>query len=75
MLYRGRRLRVEMRPGEATYELLEGEPIDVHHHGARITLSIGEPVVRTVPPAPPVAPVSQPPGRAPQRRSTAGANR
>jgi alpha,alpha-trehalose phosphorylase len=69
MLYRGRRLRVEMRPGQATYELLEGDPIDVHHHGARITLSVGEPVVRTVPPAPPVAPVSQPPGRAPQRRS------
>jgi alpha,alpha-trehalose phosphorylase len=68
LVYRARRLRVEIRPGEATYELLAGEPIVVHHHGAQLELTQGAPVTRRLPPAPEVAEVRQPPGREPRRR-------
>ena len=29
-MYRGRRLKVEVRAREATYELLDGEPLELH---------------------------------------------
>jgi alpha,alpha-trehalose phosphorylase len=44
VLYRGRRLQVEIVPGEARYELLVGEPLDVIHHGNPIRLSDASPV-------------------------------
>jgi alpha,alpha-trehalose phosphorylase len=69
LLYRGRRLRVEIRAGEATYELLAGEPLHLHHHGSRITVAEGTPVRRPIPAPPRVEPLTQPPGRAPQRRT------
>jgi alpha,alpha-trehalose phosphorylase len=68
MVYRGRRLRVEIRGADATYELLDGDPLHVHHHGTRLALAQGDPVTRPIPPAPRAEPVTQPPGRAPQRR-------
>jgi alpha,alpha-trehalose phosphorylase len=68
MLYRGRRLRVEIARDEATYELLAGEPLRLRHHGAELTVAEGEPVTRMIPPAPSVEPVTQPPARAPRRR-------
>jgi alpha,alpha-trehalose phosphorylase len=68
LLYRQRRVRVEIRGSEATYELLAGEPLHLHHHGARITVAEGAPVTRPIPAAPRAQPVTQPPGRAPRRR-------
>jgi alpha,alpha-trehalose phosphorylase len=68
LLYRGRRLRVEIRGAEATYELLAGEPLHLHHHGSRITVAQDAPVRRPIPAAPRVQPVAQPPGRAPRHR-------
>ena len=64
----GRRIRVGVAPGAATYELLEGAPIAFMHHGEPFTLAPGEPVTRPIgrivaPPAP-----TQPAGREPQRR-------
>jgi alpha,alpha-trehalose phosphorylase len=44
LLYRGRRLQVEVVPGEARYELLAGEPLDVIHNGKPITLNDASPV-------------------------------
>ena len=41
--YRGRRLAVEISPGQARYELLGGEPLDVLHHGSPVTLVASEP--------------------------------
>jgi alpha,alpha-trehalose phosphorylase len=49
LLYRGRRLRVEVGAHEATYELLDGEPLEVVHHGERVTVAPGAPVSREVP--------------------------
>lgn len=68
IVFRDRHLRVEVRATEATYCLLDGEPLKISHHGDEITLSVHEAVTR------PIAPVnagprpSQPPGRAPVAR-------
>ena len=66
--YRGRRLRVEIGPQEATYEILDGEELAVHHHGDWLKLEPGEPVTRPLPPPLTPEPVRQPPGREPARR-------
>jgi alpha,alpha-trehalose phosphorylase len=65
--YQGRLLVVTVEPGRTTYRLLEGEPLDVHHHGRRLTVTEDE-VCADIPPAPEVAPVHQPHGAAPRRR-------
>jgi alpha,alpha-trehalose phosphorylase len=65
--FRGRLLEVEVRDHEATYRLLEGEPLAVRHFGEEIEVG-GDPVEREAPPLPNVEPVAQPAGRAPQRR-------
>jgi alpha,alpha-trehalose phosphorylase len=36
--YRGRKLRITITPGHARYELLDGEPMDVVHHGKEFEL-------------------------------------
>ena len=43
LLYRGRRLRVEVNPDHAIYKLLDGEPLEIMSHGERIRLERGEP--------------------------------
>jgi len=65
LLYRGRRLRVEMRDDRVSYELLAGEPIEVYHHGKAITLVVGAPQEMDLPPAPELSRVYPPPGRRP----------
>ncbi|MFG2424938.1 glycoside hydrolase family 65 protein [Streptomyces sp. NPDC048448] len=61
----GRRLRVEIKTGIATYTLLAGSTMTVRHHDEALTLTVGSPVSRPVPgsalrPAP-----EQPQGRRP----------
>jgi alpha,alpha-trehalose phosphorylase len=68
LAYRGRCLHVDIGPGEATYSLLSGEPLDTCHHGEAIKVSQAAPVTRPVPPPPTPEPVVQPAGRAPKRR-------
>ncbi len=65
LVYRGRRFRVEVRPEEATYELLQGDPLDLMHHGERITLTSGEPLTCPVPPPPEFPLPKSPHGREP----------
>jgi hypothetical protein len=36
-------LRVEIRPRYATYELLSGDSLTIHHHGEPVTLDGDEP--------------------------------
>jgi alpha,alpha-trehalose phosphorylase len=74
LLYRGRRLRVEATQAQATYVLLEGEPLDFGHHGERIVVTVGEPVIRPIPPLRELRErqtPSQPAGREPIRRHAA----
>jgi alpha,alpha-trehalose phosphorylase len=65
LLYRGRRLRVEVRANEATYELLDGEPLEIIHHGEPITVKPGGPLKFDVPPAPELPTPHAPHGREP----------
>jgi alpha,alpha-trehalose phosphorylase len=69
--FRDRLLEVEVRDHEAAYRLLEGEPLTVQHFGEEIELG-EEALTRKAPPLQPVEPVSQPAGRAPERRRPKG---
>jgi len=69
VVFRGCRLEVVVGKEQATYRLIEGDRLDLAHHGERLTVT-AEPVSRSIPavaerPAP-----AQPPGRAPIRRGT-----
>jgi len=66
--WRGRTVRVEVRDGDATYELLEGEALELLHFGDRVTVEPDGPLQLSVPPVTPRPEPSQPPGRAPRRR-------
>jgi alpha,alpha-trehalose phosphorylase len=72
LMFRRRRLTVEATKSMATYRLLDGEPLEVAHHGEPITIAVGAPVTRPIPPAPVRPAPSQPPGREPLRRGTEG---
>jgi alpha,alpha-trehalose phosphorylase len=63
--YRGRRLRVDVGPEAARYVLLEGEELEITHHGEPVTVSSDDPQTRPLPPAPTPEATAQPPGREP----------
>ncbi|MGN6869510.1 MAG: glycoside hydrolase family 65 protein, partial [Solirubrobacteraceae bacterium] len=65
VLFRGRRLRVEVHAEHATYELIDGDALEFIHHDERLTVTPGEPVTCSVPPAPQLPPPQSPAGRAP----------
>jgi alpha,alpha-trehalose phosphorylase len=58
---------VAIEPDRATYELLEGDPIAVYHHGDRLDLR-DHPVEAAVPPLGATPEIAQPAGRAPLHR-------
>ena len=68
LTYRSRRIGVRVTPTTATYERLHGPPIGITHHGAPITLD-DAPVELPIPPIETTAAPTQPPGRAPVRRT------
>jgi alpha,alpha-trehalose phosphorylase len=72
VLYRGRRLRVEVQAEHATYELLHGDPLELIHHGERMTVPANEPLTCPVPPAPKLPQPPSPAGRDPGFNSTLG---
>ncbi|GAA3980409.1 glycosyl hydrolase family 65 protein [Streptomyces marokkonensis] len=66
--FRGRCLRVEIGADSATYTLLSGSPLTIHHHGSALTVNGDGPVTRAVP-APERRPTpEQPPHRRPNVR-------
>ncbi len=65
LLYRGRRIRVDVREHDARYELLAGDAVELMHHGERFTLQPGNPDVRGCPPLEDLGFASQPEGRPP----------
>jgi alpha,alpha-trehalose phosphorylase len=74
LLFKGRALRVEVTRAEVTYTLLDGDALELTHHGEAITVSAGRPVLRSIPPPPARPRPSQPAGRAPiSRRAEADA--
>jgi alpha,alpha-trehalose phosphorylase len=52
LIYRGRRLRVQVHPDHATYELLDGDPLELLHHGEPITVGNEAPARCPIPRAP-----------------------
>jgi alpha,alpha-trehalose phosphorylase len=68
LLFRGRRLRIEVTHASATYTLDDGQPLEISHHGEKVTVSAGKPLVCPVPAAPSLPRPSQPPGREPVHR-------
>ena len=71
-MLRGRRLRVEIVPGEARYELIDGEPIELRHDHTPFTLERGASAGASVGGAGGRRPAEQPPHRAPSRRRPRG---
>jgi alpha,alpha-trehalose phosphorylase len=68
LLFRGRRLLVEATKSQATYTLLAGPTLEISHHGEKLTISIGGPVVAEIPPAANRPSPNQPRGRSPAGR-------
>jgi alpha,alpha-trehalose phosphorylase len=68
ILIRGRRLRVEVTDGQATYSLADGQPLEILHYGETVQLSADEPEVRPIQPAAVRPRPRQPAGREPVRR-------
>jgi alpha,alpha-trehalose phosphorylase len=68
MIWRGRRLRVEVTPETATYELLVGDPMELIHEGERVVVKSGAPVSLPVREVPDLPRPHQPPGRSPHPR-------
>jgi alpha,alpha-trehalose phosphorylase len=70
--YRRRNLCVSATPGQAQYELQEGEPITVMHYGEPVEVTPEAPVKVPIPPLPQRPPPRQPHGREPARRIPPG---
>ncbi|MGH3833419.1 MAG: glycoside hydrolase family 65 protein, partial [Pseudonocardiaceae bacterium] len=67
--WRGRRLRVQITPGQAEYQLLEGPELELRHHGHPITLTPDTPQTAPITATPPTDHPTQPPGREPLART------
>ena len=65
LLYRGRRLRVELRPEGARYELVEGDALELMHDGEPVTVLRGAPESRPLAPLFTRPKPTQPAGRSP----------
>jgi len=72
LLWRGMRLRVTVRPGEAVYTLRDGPgdaKLELVHHGEPLVVTTEAPVTRSIPPiVPQTGEPAQPPGRRPAHR-------
>ncbi|MCU1603796.1 MAG: putative glycosidase [Modestobacter sp.] len=67
VVYQGRCLQVTVSAEQATYCVVDGEPLDIHHHGRQVTVTERE-LALPIPPPPVVKPVHQPAHAAPRRR-------
>jgi alpha,alpha-trehalose phosphorylase len=69
MRYRGRTLRVTITMSRVKYELMEGDPLPLSHHGEEFELG-KKPVERRIPPVKAGPRPEQPAGRPPYSRSS-----
>jgi alpha,alpha-trehalose phosphorylase len=67
--YRGRKLRITVRPDQALYELLDGKALEITHHGKEFKLT-KKSVELDIPPVTAGPRPEQPPGRMPYNRSS-----
>jgi alpha,alpha-trehalose phosphorylase len=66
--YQGRRFKIEVVHGQATYTLLDGSPCEFAHHGEKLSVTMERPAVRRIPDPPELERPTQPRGRSPERR-------
>jgi alpha,alpha-trehalose phosphorylase len=59
------KLKIEVERTRAIYTLLNGETLELRHHGQPITVTSGQPARCPIPPAPALERPTQPRGRAP----------
>jgi alpha,alpha-trehalose phosphorylase len=71
VVVQNRRLRVELQHKSARYLLVEGDPLELSHHGAPVTITAGKPSVQPIPAITPRPRAKQPDGREPVRRRLA----
>jgi alpha,alpha-trehalose phosphorylase len=69
--FKGRRIRIEATREHATYRLLDGEPLELQHHGTSITITTDRPSTQLIPHATAAPATRSPFGREPIRRQTA----
>ncbi len=69
MRYRGRKLRVTLTMGRVKYELMDGDPLPITHHGEELELG-KKPVERKIPAVKAGPRPEQPPGRPPYSRGS-----
>jgi alpha,alpha-trehalose phosphorylase len=67
VLYRGRRLEVDVRSAAVRYRLLEGKAMSLRHYDTEVSLRSGADESRNIPPVELRAAATQPPGREPRR--------
>jgi alpha,alpha-trehalose phosphorylase len=72
LMLRGRRLRVEIVPAQARYELVDGEPLALRHDDTSFTLQAGAPQAFAWQAPTPGPTPEQPARRAPSRRRPRG---
>jgi alpha,alpha-trehalose phosphorylase len=72
LMFRGRKLQVEVTRDEATYTLLDGPSLETAHHGEPVQVSASSPITRAIAPARERPAPKQPHGRAPARRGSDG---
>lgn len=72
LLYRGRRLRIEVAAGTTRYELLDGNPLELIHFGAHVTLAPGAATVMACPDEVSPSAVEPPSQREALRRGVGG---
>jgi alpha,alpha-trehalose phosphorylase len=68
LMFRGRSLLVDVNHDKAVYSLLDGEPLEIRHHGKTVKIGKRKPVTRVIPAIEPREPPMQPPGREPVKR-------
>jgi alpha,alpha-trehalose phosphorylase len=66
--FQGRGLHVDVDGRRARYSLIDGQSLDIEHHGERVTIEPNQTLERDIPPAPSRVPPPQPPGREPVKR-------
>ena len=66
--FQGRQIKLEADHDRAMYTLVEGEPIELAHHGRKFRLTGDHPSEHRIAPAPELEAPTQPAGRAPVRR-------
>src|SRR5260221_2629609 len=68
IVFRNRRLRVEVKATDATYQLLAGTPLTVYHHGKAVPLTVDQSGTWPIPDIETGPRPTQPPVRAPLLR-------